>query len=81
MYLGEFIQWLGCWFYMGCWVIIYNISKWWSMAEPTMNEGAPFRINIYMSRKISEVILSSLGYTDRNYFKYNDGFLHMRQME
>ena len=21
---GEFIRWLGCWFYMGCWVGILN---------------------------------------------------------
>ena len=26
---GEFIWWLGCWFYMGCWVGITNRRNWW----------------------------------------------------
>ena len=25
---GEFIKWLGCWFYMGCWVRISNRNNW-----------------------------------------------------
>ena len=40
---GEFIRWLGCWFYMGCWVGILNKRNWWSTAEPKISGGAPFR--------------------------------------
>ena len=29
MDLGEFIRWLGCWFYMGCWVGILDRSNRW----------------------------------------------------
>ena len=29
MDLEEFIQCMGCWFYMGCWVGIPNSRNWW----------------------------------------------------
>ena len=48
IYLGELIWWIGCWFYMGFWVGIYNRRKWWFTTEPNMSEVAPFRINNYM---------------------------------
>ena len=65
MDLGEFIIWLGCWFYISCWVGISIQRNWWSTSEPKISEGAPFRINKYMSRTRFEGILSSLCYTDK----------------
>ena len=37
MELGESIQWMGCWFYMGCWAGIPNRRNWWSTEEPTIS--------------------------------------------
>ena len=48
MNLEEFIPWLGCWFYMGCWVRISNRGNWWLTTELNMSEGDSFRINKYM---------------------------------
>ena len=36
MDLGEFIHWLGCWFYMACWVGIYSPRDWWSTSDPSI---------------------------------------------
>ena len=80
MYLGEFIRWLGCWFYMGFWVVISNRRNGWSTTEPTMSEGVPI-IKKYMLRTRFEVTLSSLRYKDRKDVEYNDGFFHMCQIE
>ena len=46
-----------------------------------MSEGAPFRLNKYISRMRFYGILLSLRYADRKDAQYNDGFFHMRQME
>ena len=62
---GEFICWLGFWFYMGCWVGISNRKNWWSTSEPKFSEDAPFRPNKYMSSTTFEGILGSLRYTDK----------------
>ena len=48
MDLGEFIRWLGCWFYMDCWVVIMNRRNWWSTVETKMSIFSPFIINKYM---------------------------------
>ena len=57
MDLIEFIQWLGCWLYMGFWVRNSNRSNWWLTADPTMSENAPFRLNKYISMTGFEGIL------------------------
>ena len=62
MELGEFIRWLGCWFYMGFWVRIPNRSNWWSTAEPKISIGAPFRLNKYMSSTRFEGIIGYICY-------------------
>ena len=77
---GEFIWWLGCWLYMGCCVQIYSRRNWRSTSEPKMSEGAPFRLNKYMSRMMFEGILLSLRYTDIKDVEYGDVFFHNRQM-
>ena len=80
MDLGEFICWLGCCFYMACWVGIPTRKDWWSVSEPSISQGAPFRLGRYMSRGRFDQILSSLRYTNQE-VAYYDGFLHMRQMQ
>ena len=29
--LGDFMRWVGCWFYMACWVGIPDRRDWWSL--------------------------------------------------
>ena len=65
------IQWIGCWFYMGCWVRIVTRRNGWATSEPKIYEGAPFRLNKYMSRMSFECIISSIRYTYRKDVEYN----------
>ena len=45
-----------------------------------MEKGSPFRLHHIISRKQLYDILSSLCYTNKE-VPYEDGFLHMRQLE
>ena len=81
MDLGEFISWLGYWFYMGCCVGILNRRNWCSKSELTISVGEPFRLNKYMSRTRFEGILGYLNYTDQNDVECYDGLFHMSKME
>ena len=47
--LSEFYKWLGCRFYMACYVGISPINLWWSKEETGMFKGAPFRLDHIMS--------------------------------
>jgi hypothetical protein len=80
MDLGEFVRWLGCWFYMACWVGIPSRKDWWATSAESMYKGAPFRLGKYMSRNRFDEILSSLRYTNKE-VDFPDGFFHMRQLE
>jgi hypothetical protein len=63
--LQEFYVFLGCIFYMSCFVGIDNRSDWWSTAPIDMMSGAPFCLNLFMTRKRFDEIMSSLKYTDK----------------
>ena len=80
MDLQEYIQWVGCWLYMSCWVGIESRRDWWSTTTPSMDKGAPFRLNRIMSCNRFDSILSALRFTNRE-VPYEDGFLQMRQLE
>ena len=58
MDLGEFIRWLGCWLYMACWVDISSCRDWWLTSDPSIFQGAQFRLNNYISRNLFDQILS-----------------------
>ena len=65
MYPGELIWCIVCWFCIGLWVINSNRINWRSTTYPNMYEGFPFKLNHYVSRKISEEILLSLHCTNK----------------
>ena len=46
-----------------------------------MSEGAPFRLNKYMSRPSIQSIILSLKFKDGKDVEYDDGLFHMWQME
>ena len=78
MDLQYYIQCVGCWLYMACWVGIESHRDWWSTTIPLMAKGAPFRLNSIMSRNRFDSILSVLLLTNRE-VPYEDGFLQMLQ--
>ena len=80
MDLQEYMQWVGCWIYMACWVGIESFRDWWSTTTPLMAKGAPFRLNCIMYRNRFDTILSALHFTNRE-VRYEDDFLQMRQLE
>ena len=80
MDLQEFIKWVGCWLYMACWVGIESRQDWWSTMTPSMDKGAPFRLNLIISRNQFDSILSALRFTNGE-VPYEDGFFQMRQLE
>ena len=80
MDLKDFIKWVGCWLYMVFWVGIESRPDWWSMTTPSMDKGAPFRLNRIMSCNHFDSILIVLRFTNRE-VPYEDGFFQMRQLE
>ena len=65
---------------MACWVVIESHQEWWSTTTPSMAEGAPFILNLIMSRNQFNYILGALRSTNRE-VPYEYGFLQMRQLE
>ena len=80
MDLGEFILWLGCWLYMGFWVVVTNRRNGCSAAEPKMSVGDPFMFNKYISRTRFELILGYIHYIVQKYVGCYDSFFHMSKI-
>ena len=74
----EYIQWVGCWLYMACWVGIESLRDWWSTTTPSMDKVAPIRLNCIMSCNRFDSIIGALCFTNRE-VTHEDGFLQMRQ--
>ena len=67
MYLQDYIQWVGCWLYMACWVriesrsglVVHNDTQLMAKGFP------PFRLNHIMSRKKRfDSIISALHFNE-----------------
>ena len=79
--LQEFYVFLGCIFFMSCFVGIDNRADWWSTAPIDMMSGAPFRLNSFMTRKRFDEIMSALTYTNKVApLMFVDRFHEVRQM-
>ena len=61
----DCIKWVVCWIYISCWVGIESRQDWWSTTTTLMAKGAPFRLNIIMSRNRFDYILGALCFTNR----------------
>ena len=66
---------------MACFEGVVDRRIWWSNTEMKMFEGAPGRINKYMSLNRFVDILCNLSYTDKNFPAYSYKLFHMHQME
>ena len=63
--IQEFYKWLGCHFFMACFQGIDNRDEWWSQRPVSMFEGAPFRLNQYMTRNCFHEITCKIHFTDK----------------
>ena len=79
--IQEFVVWLGCLFYMGCYQGITDRRLWWSVEQVDMKKGAPFCLGPYMSRFHWEAINGALRYTNKIPPAYVDRFHEVRQMQ
>ena len=57
MDLQEFYAWLGCIFFMSCFLGIDNQDLWWLMKAVDMFDGAPFCLNKYMTKACFKEIM------------------------
>jgi hypothetical protein len=79
--LREFYVFLGCIFNMSCYQGIPDWELWWSLHPIDMFDGAPFRLNAYMSRNRFCEIMQALQYTDKaEPLFFIDQFHEVRQM-
>jgi len=63
--MQEFYKWLVCYFIMSCFQGIEDRDEWWSPKPVSMFEGAPFRLNQYMSRKHFTNITCKIRFTNK----------------
>lgn len=63
--MQEFYKWLGCHFFMACFLGIDDRDEWWSPKPISMFEGAPFRLNEYMTRKRFVDITCNIRFTQK----------------
>ena len=63
--LQEFYVFLGCHFFMASFEGISDRKLWWSSKPVDMFEGAPFRLNNFISKKRFLAISVAIRYTDK----------------
>jgi hypothetical protein len=77
--LGELLRWIGLWFYMSTFKG-YSRSDFFSSKPIDDFDGAPVRLNQWMSRNRFQQILNALFFTDRDVPAYVDKFFYIRQL-
>ena len=77
--LGELLRWIGLWYYMATFKG-YNRSDYFSSRPIDDFDGAPVRLNQWMSRNRFQQVLNCLFLTDRPVPAYIDKFFYVRQL-
>ena len=77
--LGEFLRFLGLWFFMST-TGGFSRRDYWSQCEINVVNGAPYRLNQWMHRDRFNDILSALAFTNENPPTWKDKFWEVRQM-
>lgn len=77
--LGEFLRFLGLWFFMAT-LSGYAKRQYWSTSEVNEFDGAPYRLHKYMSYNRFMDILSCLGYTMSSPPNFVDKFWEIRDL-
>ena len=79
--LQEFYIFLGCHFFMACFEGVSDRQDWWSSKPVRFEEGAPFRLNKYMSLRRFTAITAAVRYTNHPPpATFVDRFHEVRQM-
>ena len=77
---GEFLRWIGLWLMMAT-IQGPQRSEFWSIAPVSLFDGAPFRLNNFMSRSRFDAILFCLKFTSSPPpTTYRDKFWEIREM-
>ena len=76
----EFLRFVGLLFLMSTVRVGCSLRAWFEDTKPSEFEGAPFRLNKYMSRSRFESILNALTYTNIPPPLYKDKFFQIRQL-
>ncbi|KAL9187551.1 hypothetical protein ACHAXT_001654 [Thalassiosira profunda] len=79
--MQEFWRFTGCLFFMACHPGVPDRDLWWSAKDISPEEGAPFRLNAYMTRNRFKDIMGAMRYTNRAQPGYADKFHDVRQMQ
>jgi hypothetical protein len=81
MDLQEFYVWLGCVFFLLCFVGIKDCDLWWLTKAIDMFDGAPFHLNEYMTKAHLCKIMESVRYTSKEEpLLFVDHFHEIREM-
>jgi hypothetical protein len=78
--LSEFYVYLGCHFFMACFEGISDRRLWWSSKPISMEEGAPFRLQEYITLRRFNAITSAMRYTNKTPPPFLDRFHDVREM-
>jgi hypothetical protein len=79
--LNEFYVWLGCRFFMACFVGEFETRAWWSKKSVSLWEGAPFRLRSFMELERFEAINRELRLTNKDTPSFEDKFYQVRELQ
>eukprot|EP00559_Dactyliosolen_fragilissimus_P002711 CAMPEP_0184872744 /NCGR_PEP_ID=MMETSP0580-20130426/41459_1 /TAXON_ID=1118495 /ORGANISM="Dactyliosolen fragilissimus" /LENGTH=665 /DNA_ID=CAMNT_0027375583 /DNA_START=1012 /DNA_END=3007 /DNA_ORIENTATION=+ len=77
--MGEFMRWIGIWLLLST-LSGYKRSDFWSMKPIELYEGAPYRLNEFMTLARFESILKALTLTKETAPPYKDRFWEVHEM-
>jgi hypothetical protein len=77
--MGEMLRFIGIWFYMATFKG-FTRNQFWSVKEIDHFDGAPVRLNDWMSKHRFDSIVSALDYMDAPRPRYVDQFFGIRQL-
>lgn len=78
--LSEFYVWLGCHFFMCCYEGVSDRRMWWSAKPVSIDRGAPFRLNEFMSSLRFKEVTAAMRYTNLDPPPFVDRFHDVREM-
>ena len=79
--LKEFYVWLGCRFFMACFVGEFDSRAWWSKSPVSLWEGAPHRLRPFIELDRFEAIGRELRLTKKEPPTFLDRFYGMRELQ
>ncbi len=72
--MQEIFVFLGCLFFMSCYLGVASWDLWWSAKDILPANGAPFHLNAYTPKNRFKAIMGVLRYTNQPQPNYIDKF-------